>query len=199
MRKPRNYDNAEKYTEGRRLEAGGYICKIINVKEQVSKNGNEMLVLAFDIAEGEFKDFYKEGYEKNTSEDKKWRGNFYMMVPPEDAERDNWQLRRFKTNISKFEESNNGYHFDWEHPEKLKGLLIGMVFGEEEYVANDGSNRLATKPMKIELVETIKSGDFDIPETKYLNNGNSNPTPSADNSFMNIPDNADGEQIPFNF
>ena len=197
MKKPRNYDNAEKYTEGRRLEAGGYICKIINVKEQVSKNGNDMLVLAFDIAEGEFKDFYKEGYEKNTSEDKKWRGNFYMMVPPEDAERDNWQLRRFKTNISKFEESNNGYHFDWEHPEKLKGLLIGMLFGEEEYIDNNGSNRFSTKPVKIELVETIKSGDFEVPATKYLDSAPT--TAPSNNDFVNIPDNVDGEQIPFNF
>lgn len=198
MRKPRNYDSAEKYTEGKKLPAGGYVCKIINVKEQVSQAGNDMLVLAFDIAEGEFKDFYKEGYEKNTSEDKKWRGNFYTMVPGEDAEKDNWQLRRFKTNISKFEESNNGYHFDWEHPEKLKGLLVGMVFGEEEYVANDGSNRFATKPVRLELVETIKNDDFEVPAIKYLDNTSSAPAQSS-TDFMDIPDNADGEQIPFNF
>lgn len=198
MRKPRNYDSAETYTGGKKLPAGGYICKIINVKEETSKSGNDMLVLAFDICEGEFKDFYKEGYEKNTSENKKWRGNFYMMVPGEEAEANDWKLRRFKTNIGKFEDSNNGYHFDWEHPEKLLGLLVGMVFGEEEYIASDGSNRFSTKPVRLETVETIKDGDFEMPAVKYLDQ-NPNAKPSNDNNFVDIPDNVDGEQIPFNF
>ncbi len=198
MRKPRNYDDAEKYTEGKKLPAGGYVCKIINVKEETSKSGNEMLVLAFDIFEGDFKDYYRESYERNTSEDKKWRGNFYMMIPDEDAEKNNWKLRRFKTNISKFEDSNNGYHFDWEHPEKLRGLLVGMIFGEEEYIGNDDSNRFATKPTRLELVDTVRDGDFEIPAVKYLDS-NPNAVSTTENEFMNIPDNADGEQIPFNF
>lgn len=198
MRKPRNYDNAEAYTGGKRLPAGGYICKIINVKEETSKSGNEMLVLAFDISDGEFKDFYREGYEKNTSEDKKWRGNFYMMVPGEDADRDDWKLRRFKTNIGKFEDSNSGYHFDWEHPDKLTGLFVGIVFGEEEYIASDGSNRFSTKPVRLETTDTIKDGDFDVPAVKYLEQ-NPNAVTSNSNSFVDIPDSADGEQIPFNF
>ena len=58
MRKPRNYDSAEKYTGGKKLPAGGYICKIINVKEETSKSGNDMLVLAFDICYVVFKYFY---------------------------------------------------------------------------------------------------------------------------------------------
>lgn len=198
MRKPRNYDSAEKYTEGKKLPAGGYICKIINVKEQTSKAGNEMLVLAFDIAEGEYANYYKEAYERNTSEDKKWRGNYYMMVPEEDVEKDNWKLRAFKTNITKFEESNPGYHFDWEHPERLNGLKIGMLFNEQEYIANNGSNKFATKPKTLELVETIQSGDFEVPATEYLESNGSKPAPE-NNNFMDIPDNADGEQIPFNF
>lgn len=198
MRKPRNYDSAEKYTEGKKLPAGGYVCKIINVKEQTSKAGNDMLVLAFDIAEGEFTDYYKEAYDRNTSEDKKWRGNFYIMIPPEDADANNWKLRRLKTNISKFEDSNSGYHFDWEHPERLTGLKIGMLFNEQEYVADNGSNRFTTKPKSLELVETIRSGDFEVPAIDYLDSSANNTAP-ADNSFVDIPDNADGEQVPFNF
>lgn len=198
MRKPRNYDSAEKYTEGKKLPASGYVCKIINVKEQTSKAGNDMLVLAFDIAEGEYADYYKESYNRNTSEDKKWMGNFYIVIPPEDAGADNWKLRRLKTNISKFEESNPGYHFDWEHPEKLTGLKIGMLFNEQEYIANNGSNKFVTRPKSLELVETIQSGDFDVPAIDYLEGNGSKPV-QENNTFMDIPDNADGEQIPFNF
>lgn len=198
MRKPRNYDSAEKYAEGKKLPAGGYICKIINVKEQMSKAGNEMLVLAFDIAEGEFANYYRETFDRSASEDKKWRGNFYIMVPPEDAATKNWQLRRFKTIISKIEESNPGYHFDWEHPEKMAGLKIGMLFNEQEYVATNGANRFTTRPKYLELVETIRSGDFEVPATDYLKSSGSEQIPE-DNKFMDIPDNTDGEHIPFNF
>ena len=100
-----------------------------------------------------------------------------MMVPGEEAEANDWKLRRFKTNIGKFEDSNNGYHFDWEHPEKLLGLLVGMVFGEEEYIASDGSNRFSTKPVRLETMETIKDGDFEMPAVKYLDQ-NPNAKPS---------------------
>ena len=32
-----------------------------------------------------------------------------MMVPGEEAEANDWKLRRFKTNIGKFEDSNSTY------------------------------------------------------------------------------------------
>lgn len=201
MRKPKNYDNAEQYTGYERLEAGGYICKVLNVKEQTSRNGAEMLILAIDIEEGDKKDYFKEQYEKNTSEDKKWRANITFMIPEEDEEEAGWKLRRFKTNITRFEESNSGYHFDWEHPEKLIGKKIGVIFCEEEYQANDGSIRTSVKPMfnSVELVDVIKSGDFNIPEIKRLEGTNAPVQTPSDNGFMNIPDNADGAAIPFNF
>ena len=47
-------------------------------------------------------------------------------------------------------------------------------------------------------METIKDGDFEMPAVKYLDQ-NPNAKPSNDNNFVDIPDNVDGEQIPFNF
>lgn len=60
MEKLQGYDEAQAITgEYERLEAGGYICKIKSAKEEKSKTGKKMLVLALDITEGEKKDFFK--------------------------------------------------------------------------------------------------------------------------------------------
>lgn len=60
MKKIAGYDESEALTgEFEVLEAGGYICKIINAKVEKSKTNKEMLVIAFDIAEGDHKDYFK--------------------------------------------------------------------------------------------------------------------------------------------
>ena len=73
MEKIQGYDEAQAITgEYEKLEAGGYICKIISAKEEKSKSGNRMLVMALDIVEGDRKDYFRNRFNENTSPDKKW-------------------------------------------------------------------------------------------------------------------------------
>ena len=52
MEKVQGYDEAQAITgEYEVLEAGGYICKIVNAKEDKSKSGKRMLVLAIEISQ----------------------------------------------------------------------------------------------------------------------------------------------------
>ena len=50
-------------------------------------------------------------------------------------------------------------------------------------------------------MDDVKNGNFDVPETKYLDNNNNgnNVSISAGDGFMNIPDNVDDGGLPFNF
>ncbi len=70
--------NVPKYNkENRRqsfetLPKGAYVCKVMNLEEVTYKNGKRGIKISFDIAEGEYKDFYAEQYRKSTSEDKHW-------------------------------------------------------------------------------------------------------------------------------
>ena len=64
------------------LPAGGYVAKIMNAEVKEYSWG-EVLVISFDIAEGEYKDFFATQYRENTNEDKKWKGNFRLTVPQE--------------------------------------------------------------------------------------------------------------------
>lgn len=199
MKKLNGYETAQAYSEQERLPAGGYILKILNVKYQ-ENNWGDVIILSFDIEEGEHKGFYAANYRAQTQEDKKWKGAYRLKVPKDDgSEQDNWAMRRFKTVISNFEESNQGYHWDWDE-QKLKGKLIGALFNNKEYEF-DGRHGFFTNCHSLVTVEKIRSGKFEIPSDTLLkekgNNGYpAGSTPGID-GFMNIPDGID-EELPFN-
>ena len=101
------------------LPAGGYVAKILNAKVEEYSWG-EVLVISFDVAEGEYKDFFSKQYKENTREDKKWKGNFRLTVPNEGNQYFDSQKRAFGNAIWAIEESNPGYHWDWNEA-ALKG------------------------------------------------------------------------------
>ena len=60
IRKPKGYDEAPAYTgEFQQLPKGKYVCVIRQASTKTSNNGNEQLVILYDIAEGEYKNFYQ--------------------------------------------------------------------------------------------------------------------------------------------
>ena len=143
-----------------KLPAGGYICKILNVKNEKSKNGKKMLSVALDIAEGEFSGFFMNQYEnrKKTSN-------------PE--------------NPAKF--PNNFSWLECNHDEnKIKGLHIGAIFGEEEYEKMDGSIGTTTKVTQIRSTEIIKEGNYTVPEKKKLEK-EEDPFENIGNSVNDLP------------
>lgn len=174
MKKPEGYDEAQVINgEYEKLEAGGYICKIINAKEEESKNGNKMLVIAFDIVEGEHKDFYQRRYEqaKKANNDPnnlvKWPNNgIYRIVLHKESTAG--LMRGVMTSL---EESNAGFKFDWDKKENekdLKDKKFGGVFAEEEYEKMDGSIGTTVKLKWFRSVKSIEDGNYEIPEKKKL-------------------------------
>lgn len=174
MEMPKNYENTEVIGDYEVLEAGGYICKVINAKEEQSKNGKRMLVVAFDIAEGEHAGIYTRRYEelKKTNTDPnrtvKYPNNGIYRVMIED--KDGNCSKFFKTFITSVEQSNEGYSFKaHKYSEKsLKDNTFGGIFGEEEYEKTDGSVGTSTKLQWVRSTKTIKEGNFTIPDKKKL-------------------------------
>ena len=116
------------------LPAGLYEVKIIQAKTETTANGSEMLVLAYDIAEGEEKDFYKKDYDaRATDPNRKWRGVFRIFLPKEDgSDQDERNKRNLGAAIWAIEDSNDGFHFDWDE-RKLVGKLVGINVRNKEY------------------------------------------------------------------
>lgn len=164
MEKLKGYDEAQAITgEYEKLNAGGYICKIKSAKEEKSKTGKRMLVIALDILEGDKKDFFKKRFDEDTRAEKKWpAGAIYrQMLEGEKA------AGFLKGLITSIEASNEGFKWDWDE-KKLANLKCGAIFGEEEYEKLDGSVGTSTKVKFIRTVKSIEEGNFKIPEIKKL-------------------------------
>lgn len=113
------------------LPKDNYVCKIMGAEQTTYKNGKSGLKISFDIAEGEYADFYTKKYQSNKREDRKWSFDavYYLSIPFDGCEgyvKDGWDT--FMANI---EDSNNGFVFQGDE-KTLKGKLFGGLFRIEQ-------------------------------------------------------------------
>ena len=193
IKKFKDYEQTKSYGDYEKLPKGGYVL-VIKGAEALQNRIGDYIKISADIYEGEFIQFFTREYKNQQSEDKKWHCNYLLNIPKDDgSEQDGWTKRKFKTFTEALEESNEGYHFDWDE-QKFKGKLIGGLFNEREYEGRDGAVRRSTNWANVCTVDKIREGNFTIPEDKLLK-GSANPAP-ASAAFMDIPDGIDDE-LPF--
>ena len=178
-----NLTNVKESGDFPKLTAGGYVCRYTSVVDKADK---EYLQMEFDIAEGEFKDHYKQLNEKFNF----WGGKTIRSYK-ETA------LPMFKRMCTAVTKSNPGYLFDGNtnaDEETLVGKLVGLVLAEEEYMSNSGEKKTRLYVHCEKSVDDIRNGNYKIPNKKELQ---SKPASYPQNmGFMNIPDGID-EEIPF--
>lgn len=180
------YQKTRAYTEQDRLPVGGYVIRIEGVEYQENRWGN-VIVLHFDITEGEYREFFAKNYMNQPDENKKWKGTFRLNEPKDDgSEQDEWTMRKFKTAIEAFEDSNPGFHFDWNE-QSLKGKMVGAVFGEDEYNGNKFTKCGALVPM-----ENIRGGKYRIPTFKKKSGKG-----QVGDGFIEVPAGSGDEGLPF--
>jgi len=200
IKKPQGYDEAQAYTgEFVSLPSGCYVCTIKQVSETETQNGRPQLALLYDIAEGEYKDFYKKQFDaaKKSGSDVKWKGVHKQIM-------DGTSVPFFKGLITSVEKSNNcNFLWNTEGNEKtLVGKKFGALIGREEFRNMEGEKRFATKIVQIRSVEGLK--DAKVPEDKllsdadiaYHNQYNMPSQPADAEGFMNIPEGIN-EELPF--
>lgn len=173
------------------LPAGGYVAKILDAEEKEYSWGS-VLVISFDILEGEFKDFFKQNYKANTREDKKWKGVYRLTVPQETNQWYDSQKRTFGNAIACIEESNNGYHWNWDE-KTLKGKTVGVLFRNFEYDV-EGNTGWSTECCSLASVEDIREGNFRTPKDKPLKKKTAAAPVVPVVNFEEIDD----EDLPFN-
>ena len=181
----KDYDQTQAYGDYEKLPKGGYVMQIKGVETRKNSNG-EYLFISGDIFEGEYMQFFTREYRNQQAEDKKWHCNYLLNIPKDDgSEQDTWTKRKFKTFTEALEDSNDGYHFDWDE-QKFKGKLIGGLFNEREYETQQGQIRRATNWASVTTVDKIREGNYTLPNDKTLQK----PTlPATDASgFMSTDD-----------
>lgn len=196
MQQLKGFETAKVITGGvPQLPKGGYIAKILDCKEE-SRNGYSWLAISFDIAEGEHKGHFAEQYRANTNENKKWRGTYNAFIPEENSQYYEDNLNKFKTMIANIEESNPGYHWDWDET-KLKGKLVGVIFGEKEFETESNGIIIITECRGLRSVECIKENKFKMPALKKLSGTMSVSSANSSAAPFTAVEDVDDDDLPF--
>ena len=191
IKKFNDYDNTQAYGNFRQLPKGGYVMQVKNVETRKNSRG-EYLFISADIYEGEYMQYFDKEYKNQQSEDKKWRCNYLLNIPTDDgSEQDSWTKRKFKTFTEALEDSNEGYHFDWDE-QKFKGKLVGGLFNEREWEAQDGQIRRSINWGGVCSVEKIRSGSYTLPKDRLIDRGYQTPATNSD-GFMSLPEGFEDE------
>lgn len=189
-----NRENAKQVSSFELLPKGAYVCKILKADEAKNSSGNGSHIrIGFDIAEGEYKDFYKKQFDANTNEDKKWPNDaMYLLSVPNDNSPE-WQVQQWDTFWTILEDSNEGFVFDGEST-KLKNKVFGGLFHIEqsEY---DGNIYDHTKLKWVRAAQDIRDNKYGkLPKDKLV--GSNTQKEAKDDGFMNVPE-GEGDEIPF--
>ena len=166
----------------KKLPKDAYIIKLLGVDVCPSRNRKGYFMkISYDIAEGMYKGFYAEDYEIQPWEDKKWHGTYYLNIPNHDeTDKEVYIRSNFDRFVSKIEESNPGYTFDWDE-QKMVGLLAGGLFNIREYTNKKNRVIKVTNLERICSVDDIRNGRYKLPKDKLLGTSN-----VSDNTRANI-------------
>lgn len=188
---------AKKSAVKENLPAGGYVAKIMGA-EELHYTWGDVLLLSFDILEGDFRDFFAADYRGQDREDKKWRGTYRLNEPKDDgSEKDGWTKRAMNNAVAVLEESNPGYHWDWEPMERgdfnqLKGKIVGVLFRNKEWLY-EGKTGWMTECCALTSADDIRKGKFTMPKDKPLPSDKRQPVSSDGFSERNAVD----DDLPF--
>lgn len=160
MNKPTGYDQAEtkSFSGGKTVPPGAYVLEILKAESAVSKSGNDMLVLALDIAKGEYARKFTE-ISDNRQHD--------CYLKHRRITNTEISLSYFKGDIKAIEESNPGYKFDFDE-RTLRGKLVGAMLSEEEYEKRDGTIGTSLKIAFLCSIATAESGKLQTPKKKEI-------------------------------
>ena len=179
IRKPNNWNEVTEMTERPKLPLGAYVCKIVKAAVETNSYGDQLIV-GFDIAEGDYANFYRKDFDSNTAQNKKWRGQLRLWLPKDDgSDKDEITKRVLKGFVSSVEKSNLGYQFDWNEA-SLAGKMVGILFRNEEYDF-EGKHGWAVRPFRALSCASVREGSFTLPNDKPLN-------PLSNTSTATMPD-----------
>jgi len=164
------------------LPAGGYVCKIVNsILNDNPDAGKANIELHVDIAEGEHAGYFQQLEDRFGF----WGLRGWMSFKFD-------QLGNFQRICMALCNSNPGLQFNPFAPggadiDILKGKMIGVVIGKEEYKANSGDIKEKNVVSKFIEVDKIRAKKFKVPETKKLKGVDFDPTFIPETDETEIP------------
>ena len=143
------------------LPAGAYVCRIVAARED-GEYPDDSIILRLEIIEGEWAGYYTRRY-KNDMErsvggnfELRYKGDFRIRAPREENPHIGnleWAVRAFNNAIWAIEDSNEGYHFDFNNIQALKGKTVGISVRNAQF-----QGMLYTEIGRLESVKEVRAG-----------------------------------------
>ena len=165
--------------------AGLYIGQIMAVRVVDAdgvKTFRDWLEVMLEITEGDYKGrftaVYNDQKERFGAENTRYRGTFRIAIPSGKEDEEEWVRRSFEGNLWCVEQSNPGYHWDWDE-NKLTGKKIGINLRTRLYTYND-KDKETVEVARFETVDDVKTGK--AKPAKERDQRKHDDTPSFDTS-----------------
>ena len=134
--RPNNWLEINENGATRKLPIGGYVCII---RKMTDNEKEKYIEVEYDVAEGEYKGIAVDTYEAWG----RWVHNFRVYY----TDKAMWRFKKF---ITRMEQTNPNFVFDWSNWSCMVNKGIGLVIGIRQYYSKkDGS-----------LKETLDVQDF---------------------------------------
>lgn len=171
------------------LPAGIYEAIIKGARVEDTPWGGQRLILVLDVCQGEHKDHYQNLFDwetKNSNYQPKWKGTLRQNIPLGDgSEKDSWTQRSLEGLVWAIEQSNPGYHWDWDET-KLKGKVVGINVRNKEWEYNDMTG-WTTEICRLESLDEVRAGKVKVAKDKPLANRTAEiPATDAQSGFTAV-------------
>lgn len=120
------------------LPKGLYVAEIKNVRIE-GEAPDQRIVIRLDITEGEYAGYYTKRYNAesggNSKYEVRYKGDYKLQIPDQEnpkRQHYDWDYKTFSGAIWAIEDSNDGYHWDWNE-QGLKGKTVGINVRQGEY------------------------------------------------------------------
>lgn len=153
------------------LPAGAYVGKIYGARVEESAGGLR-LAIQVDVEEGEYAGHFHRRFNADQGGrfPARYKGVTRLNIPDANtpADRAQWQTRAFESLAWALEQSNPGYHWDWDEA-KLAGLAVGFTVREKDYyIPESGNSGTTTEIFAFWPVEKIRAGEVKTPKKREL-------------------------------
>lgn len=176
------YKATKNYGDGAgSIPAGNYVGQIKSAKVD-EFNWGAQLVIAFDITEGDYKGFFQKQFDNSPSESPKWKGVCRLTIPNPDSPYFMSQKKSFENAMYSIEESNKGFHWDWDE-KKLKGKVAGFRSREEEFINDFGEKVEFVKFINLVTADDVRNGTAKTLKPKKLKEEDAPVSTSTTNDF----------------
>ena len=163
--KPKKYDEINIIEEYEKISLGGHKGIIMKAEEYTSpQSGKTSLRVSVDTAKDDKQpEYFAEQYKNDTRIDRKYPNGAIKYIPLGEEEN---QVKMLKAFITSYENSNS-CQFDWnKNWDQLTSKKIGLVFGMEEYLNQEGKLKTVNKLREFRSIDKVDN--VKIPKVKLL-------------------------------